>query len=70
MSGHALRVRALLGDKYRPKSEVGHWLLICRDIRAKRSWITTGCYAWWRYTGDLQLMQKRLAKFREMRSGL
>ena len=67
-AGHGLRVRALLGDPYRPKSVVGHWLLVCRRLRAHRAWITPGSYAWWRYTGDLQLAQKRLACFRKMRS--
>lgn len=64
---HSLRVRALCGDPFMPKSIVGHWLLVCRQLRSHRAWIKEGCYAWWRHTDDLKTMQRKLAVFRSQR---
>lgn len=62
--GHDLRVRALYGDPYMPKSIVGYWLLVCRQLRATRAWITPYCYAWLRYTDDLKQAQRKLLEYR------
>jgi hypothetical protein len=63
-----LQKRSLFGDNFKVKSEVGHWLLMCRHNRAVRSWVKEGCYAWWRFTGDLEHWQRKLVVFRRSRS--
>lgn len=60
----SLQVRALCGDDFMPKSEVGHWLLACRRTRALRSWITPGAYAWLVLTDQLKIQQRKLLAFR------
>lgn len=63
----ALPIRGLFGDDYKPRSEVGHYLALCRATRATRAWLTPGCYAWWRYTDELKARQRWLVEFRKMR---
>lgn len=58
-----LLMRALYGEPM-PTSAVGKALWRCRRDRALRSWITPGCYAWWRLTGDLKDRQRDLLAFR------
>lgn len=59
-----LEKRALFGDPFMPKSIVGHWLLVCRQTRALRSWIRPESYAWWRLTDDLKAQQRKLLELR------
>lgn len=42
----SLQLRALMGDDFAIRSEVGYWLAQCRQTRALRSWLAPGCYAW------------------------
>lgn len=59
-----LMARAICGDDFKPKSEVGHWLLLCRRTRELRAWITPGSYGWYRLTDDLKAQQRKLLQFR------
>lgn len=63
----SLEMRALFGDDFEVRSEIGHWLFMCRYLRALRSWIKPGAYAWWRLTDDLKAAQRKLAEFRLQR---
>lgn len=47
-----------------PKSEVGHWLLLCRQTRAYLAWIKPGAYAWYRLNDQLKAQQRKLADIR------
>ncbi len=60
----SLQMRALFGDDFRPKSEVGHWLLMCRRTRALRAWVKPGAYAECRLTDQLKAQQRKLLEFR------
>lgn len=60
----SLRIRALAGDDFEIKSEIGYWLCRCRETRALRSWIAPGCYAWLRFTDDLKTQQRKLLELR------
>jgi hypothetical protein len=66
--GTALRIRALLGDGM-PVTDTKRNKLLrnARHIRALRSWVKEGCYAWWRLTDDLRLVQKEMAATRRVR---
>lgn len=35
-----------------------------RRLRALRSWVTLGCYAWWRLTDDIKNVQRIMVKER------
>lgn len=63
-----LRTRALFGDIPAPHSDRGRALWVCRHLRALRSWITPGAYAWWRLTDDLKQAQRGLLRFRQRRA--
>ena len=65
MSQNKLRVRALCGDDFDARGEPRRVLLRrARYERAIRSWVTEGCYAWWRLTDDLKRTQRAMAALR------
>lgn len=57
-------LRAFYGDDFVPKSEVGHWLLVCRRTRALLAWCTPGKYAHSSLSGQLKEQQRKLLQFR------
>ena len=65
-----LQKRALLGDDFKGGTPLRDALLLCRHLRAMRSWIKVGCYAWWRYSDDLHVAQRKLLEFRKNRHEL
>lgn len=63
--GHNLRIRALFGDDMpRRDTKRNSLLRNARHLRALRSWITIGAYAWWRLTDDLKIIQREMVKER------
>ena len=59
----SLRIMALFPPPP-PTTERGKLLYAVLRLRALRSWITPGCYAWWRFTDDIKASQRRLVEFR------
>lgn len=60
---HMLRVRALCGDDFESRGTFrGELLKRARHVRALRSWVKEGCYAWWRMTGELKAIQQEMLK--------
>jgi hypothetical protein len=64
---HELEKRALLGDDFKGGTPRRDALRLCRQLRATRSWITVGCYAWWRYSDYLHAAQGKLLELRKNR---
>lgn len=60
----ALLYRALFPPPM-PSSERGKALWRVMNLRAHRAWITTGCYAWWRFSDDLKEAQRDLLALRK-----
>ena len=61
------RMRALFGDEM-PRTDTERNLLLrnARHIRALRSWVTPGCYAWFMLTDDLHSIQRKMANVRAL----
>ena len=63
MSNNILRIRALTGDDFETNGKLRRELLWrARQIRALRSWVREGCYAWWRLSDDLKRTQQEIRR--------